>query len=147
MHREVRKMTQTATIPVTVNLPGSLVREIETTARQQRRSISDVVRELVLQGWATLPSLPDKIEAELAAFSNLSDDVLWLLARSTLTEAEQEKLAELNHLAKQRSLTEEEGANRDALLDAYNRAMVRRAQAVLLLKAHGYDLSDPSILQ
>ncbi|MCP4195652.1 MAG: ribbon-helix-helix protein, CopG family [Proteobacteria bacterium] len=147
MHREVRKMPQTATISVTVNLPDSLVREIETTARQQQRSISAVVRELVLQGWPTLPSLPDEVEAELAAFSNLSDDVLWMLARSTLAETEQEKLAGLNHLAKQRSLTEEEGANRDALLDAYNRAVVRRAQAVLLLKAHGYDLSDPSILQ
>ncbi len=140
-------MTQTTTISVTVNLPDSLVREIETTARQQQRSISAVVRELVLQGWPALPSLPDEVEAELAAFSNLSDDVLWMLARSTLTEAEQEKLAGLNHLVKQRSLTEEEGANRDALLDAYNRAMVRRAQAVLLLNAHGHDLSDPGILQ
>lgn len=140
-------MTQSVTIPVTVNLPGSLVHEIESTARQQQRSVSAVVRELILQGWPKLPSLPDEVEAELAAFTNLSDDVLWLLARSVLTEAEQEKLAELNHLAKQRGLTEEEKAKREALLNAYHLTMVRRGQAALLLKARGYDLSDPSILQ
>lgn len=140
-------MAQTATIPVTVNLPGSLVRDMETTARQQQRSVSAVARELILQGWPMLPSLPDEVEAELAAFTNLSDAVLWLLAQSTLTEAEQEKLAELNRQSKQHSLTEEEEASREALLDAYNRVMVRRAQAALLLKARGYDLSDPRILQ
>ena len=36
--------------------------------------------------------------------------------------------------------------SREALLDAYNRVMVRRAQAALLLKARGYNLSDPSLL-
>ena len=32
-----------------------------------------------------LPSLPEDVEAELASFSQLSDDVLWLIARITLT--------------------------------------------------------------
>lgn len=140
-------MTQIATTPVTVNLPSSLVREIETTARQQHRSVSALVRELILQGWPNVPSLPDEIESELAAFINLSDDVLWLLARSTLTNSEQENLAILNREAKQRTLTAEEERQRETLLNAYNQAMVRRAQAVLLLKARGYDLSDPEILQ
>ncbi|VAW43161.1 hypothetical protein MNBD_CHLOROFLEXI01-1652 [hydrothermal vent metagenome] len=139
-------MAQSVTIPVTVNLPDSLVHDIETTAHRQQRSVSAVVCELILQGWP-LPALPDEIEAELDAFSNLSDDVLWLLARSALPQSEQEKLAELNRQAKQRTLTKEEEANREALLDAYNRAMVRRAQAVLLLKVRGFNLSDPRILQ
>ncbi|MCP5097975.1 MAG: ribbon-helix-helix protein, CopG family [Chloroflexi bacterium] len=140
-------MTQTATIPVTVNLPDSLVHEIETKARQQKRSVSAVVRELILQGWPSLPPLPHEVEVELAAFTNLSDDVLWLLARSTLTKDEQENLAALNYQAKQRVLTKEEEASREKLLNAYNRSMVRRAQATLLLKTRGYDLSDPTILQ
>jgi len=46
-----------------------------------------------------LPALPQDVEAELAAFANLSDEVLWFLARSTLTEAEQEELATLNDVA------------------------------------------------
>jgi hypothetical protein len=140
-------MTQTATTPFTVDLPGLLANEIEITARRQQRSPSDILRELIIQSWSALPALPDDVEAELAAFTNLSDDVLWLLARSTLTQAEQEALAHLNSQAKQNPLTPQEEARLDSLLQAYDRAMVRRAQAVLLLKARGYDVSDPNTLQ
>ena len=94
-----------------------------------------------------MPTLPDEIEAELTAFTSLSDDVLWLLARSTLPETEQERLAELNYQAKQRDLTEAEETERDRLLDSYNRVMVRRAEAALLLKARGYDLANTNVLQ
>ena len=140
-------MAQTMTRPVTVDLPDSLVQELETKARRERRSISEMVRDLVLQSWHATPILPEDVETELAAFTNLSDDALWILARSTLTQAEQEKLAHLNYEAKRRSLTEEEEAQRQALLDTFDRTMVRRAQAALLLKSRGYDLTDPDILQ
>ena len=90
--------------------------------------------------------MPQDVEAELAAFTSLSDDVLWLLARSTLTEVEQEELAALNSQAKQRPLTQEEQSRQQALLDTYDRLIVCRAQAALLLKLRGYDLSDPAVL-
>ena len=140
-------MAQTMMRPVTVDLPDSLVQELETKARRERRSISEMVRDLVLQSWHATPALPENVEAELAAFTNLSDDALWILARSTLSKAEQEELARLNHEAKRRDLTEDEETRRQTLLDAYDRMMVRRAQAALLLKSRGYDLTDPGILQ
>lgn len=140
-------MTQIATVPMTINLPRSLVRTLETTALRHQRTLSAVVRDLLMRGQPLLPSLPDKVEDELAAMSNLSDDTLWLLARSTLTKTERETLATLNQQAKQRPLTKKEQANQDALLMAYNKTMIRRAQAASLLKTRGYDLSDPAILQ
>jgi hypothetical protein len=106
-----------------------------------------MVRELILQGWHSLPRLPEDVEAELTTFINLSDEVLWVLARSTLTKVEREALADLNYQAKRRSLTDKEVARREALLAAYDRTMMRRAQAALLLKSRGYDLSDPHVLQ
>lgn len=135
------------TTSLTVNLPDSLVQEMELTARNQQRSVSDMARELILHGWHSLPHLSEEVEAELATFINLSDEVLWLIARSTLTKAEQEELANLNYQAKRRFLTDEEAARREALLVAYDRTMMRRAQAALLLKSRGYDLSDPNVLQ
>lgn len=140
-------MTQATTIPITVELPSTLVKEIEMAAHRQHRSPSDVVRELIVQRWPALPTLPDEVETELAAFASLSDDVLWLLARSTMPQEEQEELARLNSQAKHRALTEAEEARRETLLQTYDRSMVRRAQAVLFLKSRGYDLSDPGILQ
>lgn len=140
-------MTQTATIPMTINLPTSLVRDLETTALRHQRTLSAVVRDLLMREQPFLPSLPHQVEDELTAMSNLSDETLWLLARSTLTKTEQEKLATLNQRAKENLLTTEEQANQDALLMMYNQTMIRRAQAASLLKIRGYDLSDPAVLQ
>lgn len=135
------------TTSVTIDLPNPLVQQLESIAREQHRSVSEMVRERLLQTWPSLPALPDDVEMELALFTGLSDDVLWLLARSTLAVSDREELANVNTLAQQRVLTELEQARQQALLDAYDRVMVRRAQAALLLKQRGYDISDPGILR
>ena len=137
----------TVTTPVTIAVPTTIFQQLEILAHQQHRSVSDMVCEIVLREVPLLPALPLDVEMELAAFTNLSDEVLWLLARSTLTEAEQEELAILNDLAQQRSLTQEEQAHQQVLVEAYERMMIRRAHAALLLKLRGYDLSDPAVLR
>lgn len=71
--------------------------------------------------------------------------MLWILARSTLTEAKQKELTTLNSQA-QRPLMQEEQARQQALVDAYDGIMVRRAQMALLLKLRGYYLADPAVL-
>ena len=136
----------TVTTPVTITVPTILFQQLEILAHQQHRSVSDMVCEIVLREVPLLPALPQDVEVELAAFTNLSDEVLWLLARSTLTEAEQEELATLNDLAQQRSLTQAEQAHQQVLVEAYERVMIRRAHAALLLKLRGYDLSEPTVL-
>ena len=81
-----------------------------------------------------LPSLPEDVKAELASFSQLSDDVLWLIARSTLTREQQRDLADLNDEAQSRALTAAEQTRQQALIHIYDRMLVRRAQAALILK-------------
>ena len=137
----------TVTTPVTINVPTTIFQQLEILAHQQHRSVSDMVCEIVLREVPLLPTLPQVVEEELAAFTSLSDEVLWLLARSTLTEAEQEELATLNDLAQQRSLTQAEQGRQQVLVEAYERMMIRRAHAALLLKLRGYDLSDPAVLR
>lgn len=132
---------------ITINLPETLVEQLESTAQSQHRSVADVIREFIIDHWKLTPKLPDDVEAELAALPNLSDETLWLLACSTLTKEEQQHLARLNQDAKERALTEEEHTQLQALLDQYDRMMVRRAQAALLLKNRGYDLSNPTVLR
>lgn len=79
--------------------------------------------------------------------SSLSDEALWLLARSTMSVAQQDTLALLNQQAKQRVLYPKEEAALEALLQQYDRMMVRRAKAASLLQERGYDLRDPKVLQ
>ncbi len=132
---------------ITVPLPVGTFQQLENAAHQLKRSVPDVVRELVVREMGEWPALPPDVEAELAAFANLSDEVLWLLARSTLTKAQQLEVATLNDQAQRGPLTQKEHIRQLKLMDAYDRMLVRRAQAAALLKSRGYDLSDPSILQ
>jgi len=83
----------------------------------------------------------------LDAFERLSDDVLWLIARSTLSKADQRAFARLNRLAQQRPLNVSEQARQQTLTEIYDRTLVRRAHASVLLKRRGYDLTDLSSMQ
>src|SRR5205823_6041186 len=113
---EVCMSLPTVTTPVTITVPTTIFQQLEILAHQQHRSVSDMVCEIVLREVPLLPALPQDVEAELAACTNLSDEVLWLLARNTLTEAEQEELATLNDVAQQHSLTQAEQARQQVLV-------------------------------
>lgn len=132
---------------ITIDLPVLAVEQLQQTAHQQRRSVSEVVRDLVLRELPVLPPLPEDVENELSAFAFLSDDVLWLLARSTLAPDQQRELARLDEEAQRHPLSEQDEARQQTLIDAYDRMLVRRAQAAAALKARGYDLSDIRALQ
>ena len=135
------------TTSITFELPPATYEQLRRTASRQNRPVAEVVKEIVLREIPDLPSLPADVEAELASFSQLSNDVLWLVARSTLTRQQQEDLAKLNDQAQRRPLTANEQSQRNELITAYDRALVRRAQAALVLKQRGYDLSDPTVLK
>lgn len=135
------------TTSITLELPPATYEQLRRTASRQNRPVAEVVKEIVLREIPDLPSLPTDVETELAMFSQLSNDVLWLIARSTLTRQQQDALAELNDLAQRRPLTSDEQTQQRELISAYDRMLVRRAQAALVLKQRGYDLSDPSVLK
>lgn len=135
------------TLSVTIELPSFVQQQMERRAQAEARSVADLIRELVLQNWQTSPRLPDDVETELAALPNLSDEALWVLARTTLTAGEQSTLATLNDKAKTSKLTSAEEARLTTLLDLYDRALVRRAQAAVILQQRGHNLQNPAILQ
>ena len=135
------------TLSVTIELPSFVQQQMERRAQAEARSVADLIRELVLQNWQTSPRLPDDVETELAALPNLSDEALWVLARTTLTAGEQSTLTALNHKAKTTKLTSAEEARLTTLLDLYDRALVRRAQAAVILQQRGHNLQNPAVLQ
>jgi len=137
----------TAMATVTIDLPISVYERLQQATRQESRSVPEIVRDMVLRDIPPLPSLPHDFEAELEAFERLSDDVLWLIARSTLSKADQRAFARLNRLAQQRPLNVSEQARQQTLTEIYDRTLVRRAHASVILKRRGYDLTDLSGMQ
>lgn len=79
---------------------------------------------------------------EWAAMHLLSDEDLWQATQPTLSPTEQERLQELNHLAGEQALTEQELSEQIALLEAYQRSIVRRSQAIAILKLRGHTISQ-----
>jgi len=135
------------TLNVTIDLPESVQQQIEQNALSEHRSIADVIRDLVIQNWRATPRLPDDVEVELNALPDLSDEALWLLARSTLSDDEQSDLAELNHKGKIQQLTHAEEERLIYLLELYDRTLIRRAQAATILQHRGYQLHNPVVLR
>ena len=75
---------------------------------------------------------------------HFDDAALWQAARATLTPAQRERSEELNTERANRPLAAAEEAEALALVNLYMETILVWAQATLLLKQHGYDISDPS---
>ena len=128
---------------VMVELPLPTYRHLQAMAHRQKRAIPDMLEQLLIQTPAPLPPLPISLAEELNVFPHLSTEVLWLLARATLTVEERTTLEALNRKAQQAGgLTAPEQKQQAALLARYLSSLVRRATAINLLKQRGEDISS-----
>lgn len=123
---------------IIVELPPLAYAHLQAMATTQQRAVAAIASDLILAELPTMPALPEDVEQELAAFDRLSDDVLVMLATSTLNAQEQTELAELNEQAQSRDLLSAEAERREYLLARYDRTLVRRAQAALVLRRRGH---------
>jgi hypothetical protein len=122
---------------VVIDLPVLAYEHLQKLASAQRRELGAVASDLILAELPAIPPLPVEMERELAAFSQLSNEVLTLLAKSTLSAQELAQLAQLNEQAQAGKLLPAQEVRRQQLLDAYDRVLVRRAQAALVLRMRG----------
>lgn len=127
---------------LTLTLPDSLYRHIETKARASQSSVDDYVLD-TLQRQSPPPvedDLPDDLQAELRAMEALSDEALWAIARSKMNEdklALYEVLLERNRA---NSLTVEGREMLTSLGEGADHLMVRKSQAFALLQSRGHQL-------
>jgi hypothetical protein len=88
-------------------------------------------------------SMDQPIDFErLSDLAALDDEALWQAARTTMTMEQRDRLEEL--LEFKPSLTTEEQVEVQALVALYQKITLVRAEAAVLLKNRGYDISDPS---
>lgn len=126
---------------VSIELPLPTYQHLQSAAQRRRQAIPDLVEQLLTQDMP-LPPLPITLAEELTAFAQLSTEVLWILARTTLTEQQRVELANLNRKAQQaEGLTVVEQHRHVELLSLYQNSMVRRAKALDLLQQRGHDIT------
>ncbi len=126
---------------LTLTLPDSVVWKLRRASELTYRSMDEIVAGAVDATLIVEKELPDALEAELAAMRLFSDDALWAATHPSISAFEQDRLAQINETAHERRLLQAEEAEQQALLHAYDRSLLRRAQALALLKQRGHDIT------
>lgn len=131
---------------ITLHLPEALYRRAQAAAEAQQQPLEEVVLGAVAAGMPLLDDLPPLLAHEAAALSLLNDEALWRAARQTLSAELQERYEALSEQRELGALALDEQRQLEQILGEYQRIVLLRAQAAVLLKLRGYDLSDPKAL-
>lgn len=127
---------------ITLNLPETVYEQIRRAAEKVHRPVNDLLVEAVVAAAPVMDTASEKMRSALAQMAYLNDAALWQAARATMPAEQRERLEALHNDQQRRTLTPEERAEEQALLALYRETLLVRAQAAVLLKQRGYDVSD-----
>lgn len=131
-----------ASPPLTVQLPDLLYDNLRARAEQAKRTVQEELVHVVSLVVPGQPKLPPALQHELDSLSGQSAEILWELAQSRVAEQHIDRLDALSGDRQLRSLTPAEQDELLKLLQECDRVMLVRAQAALLLKQRGHDISS-----
>jgi plasmid stability protein len=127
--------------PLTLNIPDVMYQQLKQRAEQSERSIEDETLDVLAGVVPSSAQLPDDLAADIDAVNSLDDANLWDIARSRLAAEVSEELEAL-HLKQQREgLLDNEQQQLAGLRRQYERHLLKRAQAIALLKQRNHDVS------
>jgi hypothetical protein len=126
---------------ISVELPEPIFRRLRRVAEITHRSVEDVLAATVDAALPQTPDVPVDVADDLAAMVLLSDKALWTAVETTLPTEQQHRLTKLSQEGEARLLTGAEAVELTHLIDAYDRAVLRRAKALAILGQRGYDIS------
>jgi hypothetical protein len=126
---------------ITVTLPEQIYRRIERRSRLQKRTVADEAAAAIASSFSETSELPADLQHELSQLRWLSDEALWQAAQLTATEQETERMQLLVEKQQRLGLTSVEQEEAELLSKFFTRVMLVRAEAAVLLKNRGADIS------
>jgi hypothetical protein len=127
---------------VTITLPEPIYQRVKRQSQLMQRSIAD---ELVAAVASSLPeqeTLPPDIEQELSELHLFTDEELWRAARMTVPVDKAGRMQILVEKQQLEGLTDSEKQETAVLSHFFNRVMLVRAKAAVLLKERGHDVDQ-----
>jgi hypothetical protein len=85
---------------------------------------------------------PKSLTDELEQLAFLTDDELWQAARTRLNKGDHRRMEALLHKQQATDLRPDEITEAEMLADRFDRALLIRAKAAVLLKERGHDISS-----
>lgn len=129
---------------VTLTIPEVVYNKIRQAAEKKDRPVADVMMEVISAAAPTIDMPINQLRASLTQMTYLNDAALWQASRTTIAESEQTRMELLHHKQQHSSLSNNERTELDDLEKLYRDTILVRAQAAVLLKQRGYDISDLS---
>ena len=127
---------------VTLQLPLSVYKILESRAERARRSVEVELREIVTTVAAEQQDLDADLAEAVAGLEFLDDEQLWRAARTVIPAEDRDSLESLSFKQRREGLTSDEEQTQERLLALSDRVMLIRAQAALHLKERGFDVSE-----
>lgn len=131
-----------STQSLTLSIPSPLYEQLRQRAQQSHRSVEEETLEALATAVPTEVGLPAEFSEVLDSLHSLDEAALWETARRRLPEDVSVELEALHSKRSRDGLTEAESRKLDSLVNEYERHMLVRAQAAVLLKQRGHDVSE-----
>ena len=126
---------------LTVDLPRPVLESLKRKARAGRRPVADQLVDALTTALSQESPEPSDLDACLEGMQFLTDQELVKAAKSTKARKITRELADLREKQHARRLTKDERQQQRVLLDSLDRLILIRAQALVLLKERGRDVS------
>jgi hypothetical protein len=127
---------------VTITLPETIYQRVKKQSQLMQRSVADELVAVVTSSLPKEESLPSDIEQELSELDLFTDEELWRAAQMTAPVDKTGRMQVLVEKQQLEGLTESEKQEADVLSHYFNRVMLVRAKAAVLLKERGHEVDQ-----
>jgi len=126
-----------------LELPEPLYYLAHQMAEVTHQPLNTILQNSIAQALPQYQGLPSSLMNELTKLILLNDVGLWRVAGETWPSTTQELLDELVYKQSAATLTPLEQEDLNQLRREYEALMLRRAEAAMLLKRRGYEITNP----
>lgn len=132
--------------PITLHLSNRTYQQIQQRAQATKRTVEDELRVVVEDALSPdeYAGIPENIAEEMRQLAFLDNEQLWRAARVTVPSDKSERMQELAWKLDREGVTDSERQEIEHLRFLANRVMLIRAEAAVLLKKRGLDVSELS---
>lgn len=125
---------------VMVTLPDDFYQRLKVRAEHTHRSVEEELLTLAAAALDEEP-IPLDIQEAVASLPVLDDAALWQAARTRLSAADSDEVEALHFKQQREGLTGAEKQHLAGLMHQYEKALLIRSHALLLLKQRGQDIA------
>ena len=122
---------------VTLNLPKKTLAQAQQAANALQRPLEEILADMLTAVLPPVQNAPADMQVELAQMTWLENAELWAIARSMMSEEDQQEIQHLSQEQASRELSANESKKLNQLRQEYGRITLRKARAYALLSLRG----------